>query len=347
MRKLLLCVGFAAALAACGDNDLGDDAPNIDARQDDATPADAAPPDALVCSFAPGALGGACENDDQCDSATSAAGYCFAGPKLPSIFPPEGYCVLDNGGTVCDSDDDCGEGGLCLDSAGYRFCAPACCEGGACPTHQACWTSFNGFAHDRPACVPGDDTASDGDACDGFYECNEFSQCIVDFEHPGGGCERYGCTVGDDTTCHGGVCVSFTDTPFTGTLCVDACDVDTDCRNVEGYVCFDPDPVSTTDQKYCRHPHVGDPCLVAADCGTGTWECRTGTFVGGYCTQAGCPTPGTNEGCTQGSACHDLGSENICVDRCPVVGQTTGCRLGYTCADIDPGAGTVGGCLPL
>jgi hypothetical protein len=347
MRKLILACCLAFAVAACGDNDLagsGDD-DTIDAAPDDGSTG----PDAARCTFEAGALGGPCSADVDCESSPGAAdGRCLEGVMMPTTFAPEGYCILDNkAGNVCAQDADCGAGGLCVfDSTfNFHFCAPACCDGSACPVHQACWDSFNGSPLDKTACVPGNSTAIDGAPCAGFYECNEFSQCTNDFEHPGGACERYGCTVGDPSTCHGGVCVELVDEPFNGTICVDQCTTDNDCRFVEGYKCFDRDPASTTDQKYCRHPRVGDACTTAADCGTGTWECRTSGFPGGICTQVGCPTPATNEGCTTYSLCYDTGPDNICIERCQTVGVTTGCRSGYTCANV--GAENGGGCVPL
>lgn len=366
MRKPFVALVCALAMFACGDNDHpggGDDDPiEPDAPRPDAEVPDAMPIDAPTCDFPAGAVGGECVNDDDCDTATNTNGICYAGPKLPSVFPPEGYCSIDNGlGTVCDSDDDCGTGGLCVDSGGYRYCLPACCtdpnvEGGFCPPNQACFTSFNGFPNDRAACVPGNAQAQDGDPCAGFYECNEYSQCLADFEHPGGLCETYGapppaadCTVGSSDGCHGGTCIADPDPPTSTNICVDACDADADCRMAEGYRCYDPDPKSATDVKYCRATHAGDPCETAADCGGGTWVCQTTGFLGGYCTQTGCTTPGdTVEQCTQGSACHDPAvGDNYCADRCEGTAGTQGtCRTGYLCIDVDPTGTTTLACVP-
>src|SRR5688572_26283230 len=113
MRKLLLCVGFAAALAACGDNNLSDDAPNIDA----APIPDAEPdPDAYVCpADPPGSVGGACDEAADCDSAPGAGdGSCYVGGVNAVVFPPEGFCVRED--TVnfdyCAVDADCGAGAV-------------------------------------------------------------------------------------------------------------------------------------------------------------------------------------------------------------------------------------------
>ena len=46
------------------------------------------------------------------------------------------------------------------------------------------------------------------------------------------------------------------------TGCVDACTTDADCRQADGYRCFD----GGADGRYCRHPQTGDAC------GQGGWQ---------------------------------------------------------------------------
>jgi hypothetical protein len=346
MRAMRIAMLLAAiALAGCGDNILVGSGPDA-ARSDGGV--DAAPVDAFYCApFGADQLGGPCSLGDP--AACGADGVCLQGAIEVVAWPADGYCIRDDGGTTCATDDDCGAGGACIEVAdfgpGYRICMAACCDFDTCPAGQACFDTLSGIALSQSACVPGNATARDGDACAGFFDCNEFSQCKNDFEHPGGACERFACT--GDADCHGGVCITDDEEPpFAINICVDGCATDADCRRAEGYRCFDPDPQSTTDARYCRHPHVGDPCAAPADCGTGTWECR-GTFPGGYCTQTGCETPGSSAGCTPGSLCHDAGeAQHLCVDRCPEVGQQSTCRAGYSCVDVDPGAEVIGGCLP-
>jgi hypothetical protein len=346
-----------AACAACGDNngsgddDGDDDAPTIDA----AVPIDGPPPDAVDCpARGVGEVGGACDDHADCDSANgSADGFCYeTGTLGTEILPPEGYCTLDDGsGTFCDTDADCGAGNVCATDTvnNYKFCIPDCtCPQDVCPPNQACFDSFFGIALDKQGCVPGNADAVDGDPCAGFYECNDYSGCTNDFEFPGGVCARFGCTVGDDTTCHGGHCIDVTgETPLSGTLCVDTCSNDNDCRTAEGYVCFDPG----AEPSYCRHPHAGDACDNAADCGGGLWQCYgvTDGFVGGYCAQEGCPFGGTSMGCSSGTACANPSTgANYCADRCDAsdVGTQGRCRTGYMCQDADGGTGVVGVCAP-
>jgi hypothetical protein len=357
MWKPLIWLGCAAAVVACGDNWAPHGA--SDARPVDAPPPDGLPPDASVCApFDDGAPGGACATHVDCDTAAGGDGTCYVGALGPSVFAPEGYCTVDDGtGTVCEADGDCPSGSLCVTDTtyDYKFCAPACCAAETCPANQACWDSFNGFPLDRKACVPGNAEARDGDPCTGFYECHEYSQCLADFEYPGGSCQRYGCTPGDDSTCNGGVCIIDDEQPpFDLAICMPGCTSDADCRQVEGYRCYDPDPVSTTNPTYCRHPHVGDACATPEDCGGGTWECRTGLlFPNGYCTQSGCPTPGSTTQCTPGSICADHPDEadHYCADRCPgPAGTQSTCRRDYLCQETspapEPGVNTLG-CLPI
>jgi len=348
MRKpalLLVCL-LCAFPAACGDNDHGGD----DDGTSDGGP-DGMGPDAMVCPApAAGLVGGPCSQNTDCDSAVGAAdGFCFFGTIGPNTYPAEGYCVIDDGtGTVCATDADCGQGAQCISSEGYRWCLPTCgCAGSdadVCPPNQACFDTFL-FPLDKPSCVPGSATAQDGAACAGVYECNENSQCFNDFENPGGDCIGNGCTVGDDTTCHGGTCVALDDYPSAGTpVCFDECTTDADCRTVEGYQCFAP---ANGGAHYCRHPHVGDACTTAADCGGGTWTClgTTDGFPDGYCTQTGCQTVHNIEGCTIFSLCETVGTQNACLDRCDNTVIPTTCRANYACVDIPQAEGGV--CLPI
>lgn len=289
--------------------------------------------------------GSACEAHTDCDSEPGAGdGFCYRGVMGGSlVFPDSGYCAIDDGtGAVCATDEDCPSGATCASIEGYRMCLPMCGEGGECPAGQACLASFGGFPLAGTACLPGNANAQDGDGCGGFYDCNANSQCFDDGEHPGGYCSAYGCTLGTDAGCNGGRCIEYEDGVATGTVCVEVCTEDADCRADEGYICHD---AGGPDGGYCRHPHVGDACTDSAECGDG-WSCKTGSeWPGGHCTMTACPTPGSSEGCSAGSLCIGLDGSNLCVDRCATVGATVDCRDGYTCE----GFGIVSGgiCMPL
>jgi len=338
---LLFAIVLGAGLGAC----TADSADPIDPI-DPVAPVEPEQPPPPPAEIVPvlSELGGGCDDNADCDSALGAGdGYCYVGTMGPSTFPTEGYCTVDDGsGTICAVDADCGPAGVCADSGGYRLCLPACDAGGGCPANLACFDSFNGWPLDRAACVPGDATAQDGAACAGFFDCNEASECDLSAEDPGGMCATYGCTVGNDSTCHGGTCIAYSDMPNIGTLCVDACTTNADCRGADGYVCHDPDGAGSA-AAYCRHPKVGDACATGADCGGGAWTCKD-SFPGGYCTLA-CPTPGSSDGCSIGSVCATVEGSNVCVDRCQNLDTVDTCRSGYTCtaAGIENG----GACLPL
>ena len=360
-------VTIALAIAACGDKDSSGqrDAAPADTSDPDATVIVDAPTDAFCAPPAAGKVGGACTGDSQCDSSSgSGDGFCLRGGQGTTIWPAEGYCV--NKVDTCTDDASCGTGNACVSiddpASAYKACLPSCGTGAcACGSGQICASSLGGapFLASKTACAPGTASATDGAACADIGDCSGDSRCALEVaEVPGGQCQRLGCTVGTDSTCAAGGdghCVttaSITGGVGTGELCVDACTVPGDCRQAEGYRCFD---AGGSIGKYCRHPQIGDACGVDTDCGSATdWDCLTGSaFPGGYCTlAAACPTAGSVTGCTvvagvSSSACHDPAvGANYCADRCAgPAGTQAQCRTGYTCTDIDPGGGTVLGCL--
>lgn len=360
MRHLLaLALLLVVPVAGCGDN-LKVDQP-IDAAADpDATDIDAAtidsgpPIDASCPVRGQGQVGGTCSTDAQCDSTTGTMdGYCLIGSQGTLVWPASGYCV--NQIDTCTA-NSCGAGNQCTtinDPLGaFRACLPACGTGAcACSDGQVCANSFVGsaFGAGQTACMPGNGASTDGATCEEFANCAQDSLCQTDpLEFPSGSCARVGCVVGDDTTCAAngdGHCVNFaslTSGANTGTVCVDRCTADTDCRQGEGYKCFDG---GATLGKFCRHPQVGDTCAADADCGdVAEWRC-SGALPGGSCTvRAVCPTPGSATGCTLfSSICWDgvtSGAPNMCVDRCGGPANTQGgCRTGLTCRDVDPAPG--------
>ncbi len=353
MRNLLGIALLAISLCACGDNlkpgggdddvDAPIDAPVVDGPVD-------APIDALSCPQRnPGDAGGACTTDTDCESAAGAADGLCLNNLLDSgaLWPAVGYCVTRLGG--CSMDTECGDGNVCVDlGGGFRACMAGCsADPCACPDGMICSDGYVNTPVQRMVCVPGNPNAIDGSACTTFGDCDEHSICLDDpFEHPGGQCTELGCTVGNDATCVSGGdghCAN-PDLLGGGTACLDRCTTNADCRQADGYVCFDAGGATG---RFCRHPQTGDPCTMDTDCGSATlWECKTGvTFPGGYCTiRQACPTGGTADGCSSGSSvCHDpLVGANFCVDRCTGSGQGT-CRSGYTCAP----QGAVRGCVPV
>ena len=354
MRHLLaLALLLVLPVAGCGDNRSVDQP--IDAAADPDANIDAGPSIDASCPVrGAGQVGGTCAIDTDCNSAAGVDdGYCLIGNQGNLVWPSAGYCV--NQIDTCTA-NSCGAGNQCTtinDPLGaFRACLPACGTGAcACSDGQLCANSFVGsaFGAGQTACMPGNAAATDGSTCTQFAECAQDSLCQFDpAEFPSGQCARIGCVVGNDTTCAAngdGHCVNFaplTSGFNTGTVCVDSCDADTDCRQAEGYKCFDG---GGTTGKYCRHPQVGDVCAVDTDCGdVAVWRC-SGALPGGACTlRAVCPTPGAATGCTLfSSICWDgvtAGTPNMCVDRCGGPENLPGgCRTGLTCRDVDPGGG--------
>lgn len=357
-------MALVIAAGACGDKSetrrdaaVGDDSnvALVDAAID-------APPDAFCPARATGQVGGPCSADSECDSSGGASdGLCLRAGILGTVmWPVEGYCV--NKIDTCTDDASCGAGNACvtITSAAlggtYTACVAACATGDCvCSSDQLCSPALgiDPISGGRMACSPGNAAARDGSACIDLGDCNTASRCVLDEnEYPGGYCQRVGCTIGTDTTCvtgGDGHCVdgaTITSGVDTIAVCVDACVNAGDCRQNDGYKCFEG---GATLGKYCRHPQIGDACSNDNDCGPATdWDCQTG-FPGGHCTLASpCLTPGSVDGCSQTAACYDpAAGTNFCVDRCTGTPGTQGsCRTGYTCSDVDPGGGTLLGCVP-
>ena len=354
-----LAVAFAlatlAAAAGCGDNKgVSADAGPSDARPDGPTT------DALVCpTRIAGDIGGACSQDSQCDDPQHpGTGFCLNGSAVVG-WPAGGYCIrstFDANNPICEANVDCGAGNVCGNLLGETACMPGCCADDSCAAGAVCTDNFLGDNFHVLACLPGTQAAPDGAACGGFFDCGTNSICNRDaLEFPNGQCQSLQCTVGEDTTCASGGdghCFAGNPSasgPYVG--CVDACQSNADCREAEGYTCFDG---GADAGKFCRHPQAGDACIANADCGApNVWTCHHGeAFGGGYCTVIGCVEDG--DGCSPGSSfCFDvandsLNDDNLCVDRCAnaSIGTQSSCRVGYSCADVNRGAAVVGGCLP-
>lgn len=371
LSAMILC-SIVALAAACGDNlspnqrtDGGSDGVDPIDATDAPTPIDGRDVDANCPARLPGQVGGPCASDNQCDSAVGANdGFCLRGAQSATTWPAEGYCV--NKIDVCNTDTDCGATNACVTindpDGAFRACVPACGTGAcACTNGQICAGSFSGssLAGGRMACFPGNASATDGDPCNGFGECAQDSLCLQDpLEYPSGECHRVACTIGNDSTCAAGGdghCIDYsliTAGLNQANVCVDTCTADTDCRQADGYKCFDG---GAGVGRFCRHPQAGDACAVETDCGPAAlWDCKIGlTFPGGMCTPTtGCPTPGSGTGCSPSSSiCYDsvlplVNTDNVCANRCGgPVGTQGGCRTGYVCRDTDPGLPVFLGCV--
>jgi hypothetical protein len=247
----------------------------------------------------------------------------------------------------CPTDSSCRTVTLPMNT--LSLCLPDCCAGDACGTGLGCSDAFVGiFPVDGDSCLPADVAAGDGDPCVEFADCSVSSICLDDpFEQPGGQCATVGCTVFDDTTCAAGGdgrCIDVDGVGRRQPFCVDVCDANTDCREAEGYTCFDGTAINLG--KFCRHPETGDPCAADGDCGVAPWTCRTAAeFTNGYCTIDNC-TPGDPTTCASGAVCYDPTGAPLpyCAERC-TPGSPMACRTGYTCGPI-AGGNSPNACLP-
>ena len=348
MRLTVILVSSSLLLWACGgvDEVVSDGAPPaIDATpvpDFDAAIPDAGTPDATVCAApAFGEIGGACDDDGDCGT----AGFCLdetEGGDGPT-FPATGICTRG-----CANDAECGDSASCSITIGGggvvagggpgRLCFADCCAGDTCADGFLCQRSLFAFIDlGIDACLPADATATDGDACESFADCNASSVCQSNpFNAPGGVCLTIGCTIGDDATCAPGgdaTCVSLGGTPG----CLDTCTLTSDCRDGEGYTCQTFGPGS-----FCVYvvAEVGDACTGPTDCGPAPWECLMGaSFPGGYCGADDCD-PTDESTCPQDAICYDPGGGDplFCARACDLGDPM--CRGGYTCTDL--GGGTAG-----
>jgi hypothetical protein len=337
---------------ACGDDEgsIDFDADiDLDGGPDD----DAGDASPIVCEApAVGAVGGNCVLQSDCDTAPGASdGICLNDqfPPPATKWPAAGYCTR-----TCSTLAPCPTGSTCLDLStptipNFFACLPDCCEQQTCYGGTLCQETVQGEPLHALACIPGDASGEDGEACSTFADCNEGSICRDDpFVSPGGFCTTVRCTLGSDaTTCAGGRCVDPDGVGGDSPLCFPDCEDDTDCRASEGYHCFDGTALGQG--KFCTHAEVGDACSDAAGCGVDPWACPGAGdgLPGGYCTIENCPTPGTTSGCPIFSICFDPGpAVNYCAAFCDT-GDPTSCRTGYTCAQVPVQAGgTRPACIP-
>ncbi len=299
---------------------------------------------------------------------------------------PEGYCT-----SLCTGGMACPDGSACVqvsrtDSVCFDVCDPAgapkqCRPGYGCATSPYL---------PQPVCMPGcevdadcgeglrcdptggfggagqcyDPSAEVGQACTSERECPESGFCLGEgfAGWPGGSCiTSTDCDVEADTGCPGDAhCLP---APRGGTLCVDGCETDGDCR--DGYTCQAPDE-SRPDRKIC-YPACSsdDQCTVEGYvCYRGEGTCsppfdpseygsvcarRHGGCVGGtclfesesglpgsYCAYLGCdPTQAdASDGCPGDGVCWqpEADATPTCMAPCDEDGD---CREGYACRDVD------------
>lgn len=367
---LLLTVG-AGLLAACSSSTTIE--PDAGITFDASMPTDTGTPDADVDSAMPptGDIGNPCSSDADCTGSCVDAlpgGYCTNVCRSDADCPGASSCIpVGRGQSICFANCDpaatertCRAGYGC--STSFRLpgnvCYPGCADDSDCSGSSQCDPTGGGAG--AGACF--DPAASIGDACTDDAQCPASGFCLgEDFAGwPGGACIGFGCDPASGTGCaDGSVCIP-AGGGGGGGACVEACTIDSDCR--DSYSCGPssdyPDrlfcqPGCRTDAD-CSGGRVCNPtlgtCDVAFDsteygqpCSTVSGACRGGTcmtefesgFPGSYCAYSGCDPSAADagDGCPGDGVCSVIGGEPTCLDGCT---NDSDCRTpDYACLPVD------------
>ena len=329
IRCGLVCIVGAAAALGCSSSHNNDEDSSISF---DATFPDAADAGSVV--------GRECSDDSMCADGICITdlpgGYCSAVCVSSDECPGGSVCVMVGmGSSVClDScdplgTDECRPGYGCAVGAG-AVCIPGCEEDADCEGGAECDPS-GGFSGEGRCFNP---DASLGDACDGSDQCGSGSFCLSErrWGFPGGACGAFGCDLASNTGCpDDGQCLE----GGRGTICLDGCAVDEDCR--AEYECVDSlaNPGRMTCQPAFVPENLGTVCSAGrGDCTGGLClsESETG-WPDSYCVAVGCDPEAAVSECPGDGVCIAAGDEGgICVDGCETVAD---CRAGYACRNAD------------
>jgi len=242
----------------------------------------------------------------------------------------------------CEDDASCGSGGRCVRAAAdeTRICRRACTSDATCGAGMRC---LDIDASGQKECVvEGSGLSPVGGACAATSGCADGLVCRG--SAPGGVCTR-GCGAG--VACPSGSrCAALDGGPD---VCLATCTTDGECRQGEGWACFDGDDDGA---KECRpfgggDRELGDACVNVTDCaggaqavcatapatfsGTCTRECADDAScgVGNHCVAVPQTGPLCFVGCASDDDCREL---HTCAD-IGGTGMTTECA--YTCASND------------
>jgi Cys-rich repeat protein len=205
----------------CGDDEGKEPHRRNAARESDA----AADTEVDAAAHAPkNVIGQACESNDDC-----GAGSCQKVIQIVNTPYPGGYCTAP-----CRTDDQCGEGGVCIPGQFGRMgsCYLGCDEAVGCSREGYICRVASGVAR----CVPGSKPLPDGatgNACESDTDCgggaNTCKAAIGNGDAPGGYCSQW-CAIDSDCGA-GGKCVNGISivTVNSGT-CYRACNAHEDCR---------------------------------------------------------------------------------------------------------------------
>jgi hypothetical protein len=148
-----------------------------------------------------------------------------------------------------------------------------------------------------------------GQTCADELECVAGLAC---FNWPKGYCTLVDCNAAGNVCPGSAVCWS----PGSGPqLCAEACDLDSDCRTVDGYACKRlTQAFGAVDARLClpggKSP-AGFNCTKPLDC-SGSATCLT-DMAGGYCARVGCSA---TDVCDAGTACVLRAGKPMCLKTC-------------------------------
>ena len=270
-----------------------------------------------------------------------------------------GMQMMDDTGTACAADADCGANGICIQaqmdgtwSGGYctNACfAPADCGGDSeclavdmqgnafcfdgCLSNNDCRMGYECVDVGGPSvCIPEEPQVAGmtGAACTADADCDAAEGCLLPADGWAGGYCTRGCTT--DSECPTSSHCEITDPNAGQGLCVSDCTTDADCRM--GYGCGDPDGNGATGcfPVASGNGVPGDACATLQDCSGGAdgfCVSEDQGFTGGYCSIQ-CTT---DADCGAGGHCSTLDSGfQLCVDSCTT---NADCRAGYVCDDAN------------
>ena len=223
----------------------------------------------VACVNGDGCCPAGCTNntDDDCPSICGNGLVESRGGEVCDTGIPAGSPGACPALADCDDNDNCTEdtlqqGGTCqalCDNQPITICVAGdqCCPAGCDPISDSdCGGCGNGI--DEPSygeeCDDGNSVNTDGctnsctdnigalgDPCLTIVDCIGSYVCVDEstYSVPGGYCVGNGCTPGAACAGNKGVCVATWQGFGTIGVCLNKCEVDTDCRWAEGYLCLE------------------------------------------------------------------------------------------------------------
>lgn len=323
LRLLLLVLGLPLLLVACGDDEQnGDPCRGVtcpeghDCRNGVCVEREPDEPKPEGCEH-----NGQCFQDPRgefCDRGTGSCAACLNDSHCAGRSCSGGRCV----GTVCTTDDDCGEaapfcnpaGDACVACRGDADCGTGeACEAGACvdlPVECTNDAECEAGAPDRPLC-----RVEDGRGL--CVECRSAGDCDEGASCHGGACVVTACEDSDD-------CAAFPDLSVCSDGACVQCVADGDCG--AGELCVDnvcEAPFRCASNDDCAESELGPICdLVSGACVVcaGDADCPLGQAcqARAACIPIGC---GSVADCPVGAVCTD--GQCVAADPCSSAADCT------------------------